>query len=213
MKKVLSGIRKFQNEVLPERKALFDRLATGQNPPILFVTCADSRIDLNLVTQTDPGYLFICRNAGNIVPPHSTMTGGITASIEYAVAVLGVKHAIVCGHTDCGAIRAATHLDELASLPHVRSWLTHCQAAIASVRHVHGAVDEEHLLDLIRENVLVQMQNMRTHPEVAARLRTHTLKLHGWVYNIETGEVDCYDQASDTWTSVLEREAELTLVD
>ena len=107
MDHVISGVAKFQKEVYPGKKAAFQKLANGQNPEVLFITCSDSRIDPNLVTQTEPGELFICRNAGNIVPPHSNQTGGMTASIEFAVAALGVTHIVVCGHTDCGAMKGA----------------------------------------------------------------------------------------------------------
>ena len=95
MDHVISGVAKFQQEVFPEKKAAFKKLATSQNPEVLFITCSDSRIDPNLVTQTEPGDLFICRNAGNVVPPHSNQTGGMTASIEFAVAALGVTPAPV----------------------------------------------------------------------------------------------------------------------
>lgn len=209
MKHVLSGIKKFQEEVFPERRALFDKLAGGQHPPILLVTCADSRIDPSLITQTEPGYLFICRNAGNVVPPHSQTTGGVTASIEYAVAVLGVKHIIVCGHTDCGAIKAATQLEQLDDLPHVKEWLTHCRAAVETVRYRHGTVGPENLAELTKENVLAQVHNLRTHPVVAARFRSGLIRLHAWVYDIESAEVFCYDEEHDSWPSVFERQAAL----
>ena len=107
MKHIIKGVLDFQKYAFPERQALFNSLADTQNPEVLFITCSDSRIDPNLVTQTHPGDLFICRNAGNVVPPHSTSTGSMTASIEYAVAVLGVKHIIICGHTNCGAMKGA----------------------------------------------------------------------------------------------------------
>ena len=125
MDHVISGVAKFQNEVYPDKKATFQKLANGQNPEVLFITCSDSRIDPNLVTQTDPGELFICRNAGNIVPPHSNETGGMTASIEFAVAALGVEHIVLCGHTDCGAMKGAINPEGLSSLHRVKEWLDH----------------------------------------------------------------------------------------
>ncbi len=130
MEKLISGLAKFQKTEFQKNKSLFKKLANKQEPETLFITCSDSRIDPNLITQTDPGELFICRNAGNIVPPHSLVTGGITASIEFAVMVLGVKHIIVCGHTDCGAMKGAMNPESVATLPHVSNWLSNCAAAL-----------------------------------------------------------------------------------
>lgn len=195
MDHVISGVAKFQNEVYPDKKATFQKLANGQNPEVLFITCSDSRIDPNLVTQTDPGELFICRNAGNIVPPHSNQTGGMTASIEFAVAALGVEHIVICGHTDCGAMKGAINPDALSSLPHVKEWLGHCRVAteVVKERCGHEALSIDDLEAVTMENVIQQMQHLRTHPAVAAKMATGHVKLHGWVYNIGTGEVLCYN--------------------
>ena len=197
MDHVISGVAKFQKEVFPEKKAAFKKLANGQNPEVLFITCSDSRIDPNLVTQTEPGDLFICRNAGNVVPPHSNQTGGMTASIEFAVAALGVTHIVVCGHSDCGAMKGALAPEGLTSLPHVKEWLGHCRVATEVVKEKCGCNElnpEEHLLMVTEENVVQQMQHIRTHPAVAAKLATGQVKLHGWFYNIATAEVTCYQE-------------------
>jgi len=198
MDHVISGVAKFQRDVYPEKKETFKKLATGQNPEVLFITCADSRIDPNLVTQTDPGELFICRNAGNIIPPHSNETGGMTASVEYAVAVLGVEDIVICGHTDCGAIKGALNVEQLKGLPHVKEWLSHCRSAMEIVRERNGidteaCIGHEHLGEAIEENVLQQLQHLRTHPAVAAKLATGKVRLHGWVYDIEKGDMRCSD--------------------
>lgn len=196
MKKILTGVRKFQTEVYPERKELFQRLAHGQKPEALFITCADSRIDPSLITQTEPGELFICRNAGNIVPPHTGQTGGMTASIEYAVAALEVPNVIVCGHTHCGAMGAAANPASLERFPHVKNWLTHSQAAVRIVEeNAEDLSPEERLQALIEENVLMQLAHLRTHPYVAAALAKNRLQLHAWVYSIEDGEVLVYNEA------------------
>lgn len=209
MEHIVSGTLKFTRDVFPDHKALFDELAGGQSPEVLFVTCADSRVDPNLVTQTRPGDLFICRNAGNIVPPHISHAGGVTASIEYAVAVLGVPHIVVCGHTDCGAMKGALATGALSDLPHVREWLDHARSAVEIVKSRHGHCGPEHLDELTEENVLVQLQHLRTHPMVAARLRTNDLQLHGWIYELESGEVRCYDESSDRFIPMEERYARL----
>lgn len=195
IEKLIAGVKQFQKNFFRERKALFNELATGQHPEFLFITCSDSRIDPNLLTQTIPGQLFICRNAGNIVPPHSTFTGGITASIEYAVCVLGIKHIIVCGHSDCGAMAAALNTSELGDLPHVKTWLGHSRGAVEATRarcncgESSDTNDVRQLHMLIEENVLQQLQHLRTHPSVAARIATGDIQLHGWLYDIGTGDV------------------------
>ncbi|UTW48689.1 carbonic anhydrase [Bacterioplanoides sp. SCSIO 12839] len=196
--KIIEGVLNFRENVYPERKDLFGTLATGQSPHVLFITCSDSRIDPNLVTCADPGDLFICRNAGNIIPPHSNETGGMTASVEYAVAVLGVDDIVICGHTDCGAVKGALNVDQLKGLPHVKEWLSHCRSAMEIVRERNGidseaCIGHEHLDEAIEENVLQQLQHLRTHPAVAAKLATGKVRLHGWVYDIEKGEIRCSD--------------------
>lgn len=205
MKRVVPGVVQFRNEVFAEHQELFAKLAGGQHPNVLFMTCADSRIDPNLITQSKPGDLFICRNAGNMIPPHGRTAGGITASIEYAVAVLGVRHILVCGHTDCGAMKAAIHPEALTRLPAVQDWLGNARAAIEIVRERHGEINDELMDEVITENVLVQIQHLKTHPTVAARLATKSLQVHGWVYNIQSGDVSCYDERVGRFVSLEQR--------
>ena len=202
MKKLLEGVSKFKEEVFPGQTALFSELAVGQDPETLFITCSDSRIDPNLITQTAPGELFICRNAGNIVPPHERYAGGTTASIEFAVSALGVKYVVVCGHTDCGAVKGAMHPESLTSLPHVSDWLAHTQAAVATVEARHSGLKPEHLAELTRENVVLQLRHLMTHPSVAAAVATGKTQLHGWVYDIGKGDIQCYDSRDDVWRAV-----------
>ena len=211
MDHVISGVAKFQKEVYPEKKGTFEKLANGQSPEVLFITCSDSRIDPNLVTQTDPGELFICRNAGNIVPPHSNQTGGMTASIEFAVAALGVSHIVVCGHTDCGAMKGALNPEAPSSLPHVKEWLGHCRCATEVVKERHGEVGYEQLEEVTQENVVQQLQHLRTHPTVAAKIAAGKVKLHGWVYNIGSGDVLCYDESTQTFERMSQAYAEQKL--
>ena len=194
MDKLIAGVKKFQTEVFPERKALFDELATGQDPRILFITCADSRIDPVMLTQTTPGELFICRNAGNIIPPHRSSTGGMTASLEYAVSVLGVKDIILCGHSDCGAMKGALNYESLNDLPHVQDWLGHARGALAATQarcqcSKTDMAQGEQLRMLTEENILQQLQHLRTHPAVVAKLAIKEIRIHGWLYDIGTGEV------------------------
>jgi carbonic anhydrase len=209
MEKVISGIVKFQKDAFENRRQLFAELAGGQSPEVLFITCADSRIDPNLVTQAEPGDLFICRNAGNIVPPHVKTAGGVTASIEYAVAVLGIKDIVVCGHTDCGAMKGALNPNALKGLPHVHDWIDHSRAAVEVVKAKRGRAGIEELLEVTEQNVLLQLQHLRTHPAVAARVSNGDIELHGWVYDIETGGVTAYDQKSQKFLAIDEHYASL----
>ena len=194
MEKVLKGLIRFQKEVFAKKKEVFDALSKQQKPSVLFVTCSDSRIDPSLLTQTDPGDLFIIRNAGNLIPTYGVAIGGSTATIEYGVSVLQVKDIIVCGHTDCGAMKGLLNPETLQELPAVKAWLQHAETTVRIVKdHYAHLKGDELFAATIRENVLVQLDHLRTHPAVATRLRRGDLRLHGWVYSIGTGEVWAYD--------------------
>ncbi|WP_416879021.1 carbonic anhydrase [Litorimonas sp.] len=203
-----AGVLKFQSAVFPEKESLFEELSHGQSPEALFITCADSRIETGMITQTGPGELFICRNAGNIVPPHTEHTGGMTASIEYAVAVLKVPHIVVCGHSGCGAMAGAMNPEGLDSLPHVKRWLGYSKAAVSIVDKLgDDMTDDEKMSFLIEQNVLLQLQHLRTHPSVAAALAKGEVQLHGWVYDIKSGAVTAYDEKQKQFQFVDERYA------
>ncbi|WP_010582032.1 carbonic anhydrase [Schlesneria paludicola] len=194
MQKLIQGIHQFQGKSFLPLQGLFEQLAKGQNPETLFITCSDSRIDPNLLTQAKPGDLFILRNAGNIVPPHGAGNGGEAATIELAVAALGVKDIIICGHSHCGAMQGLLNPEKVASLPAVSSWLSHAEMTRRIMRENYGHLEGERLLTAtVEENVLVQLENLRTLPAVGSRLVRGDLHLHGWVYKIETGEVFAYD--------------------
>jgi len=209
MEKVIEGVVKFKNSSYEDRKQLFAELANGQSPEVLFITCSDSRIDPNMVTQTEPGELFIIRNAGNIVPPHARVAGGVTASIEFAVAALGIKHIVVCGHTDCGAMKGALNPGALTDLPHVQEWLDHSRAAVDVVKAKYGQATHEELDKVTEENILLQLQHLRTHPAVAAKLSTGEVDMHGWVYDIKHGTVSAYDETKSDFVPIEERYASL----
>ncbi len=185
MKRILQGVVRFQNDVFPRQKKHFERLAGSQSPEYLFITCSDSRVVPSLITQTEPGELFIIRNAGNIVPPYSDFPGGVSATIEYAVVALGVRHIVVCGHTDCGAMKGILDPESVREMRSVANWLHHADAARQVVQDVHPELEGDARLPAItRENVAAQLRNLATHPCVAARQANGTLGLYGWVYNI-----------------------------
>lgn len=205
MAKVLEGFLQFSSEVYQEHRELFDSLKNQQNPQVLFITCADSRIDPTLITRADPGELFICRNIGNIVPAYGEMLGGVSAVVEYAVSALKVTDILVCGHSDCGAMKALRDPEsaQLASMPTVQSWLRNAHAALSVVRARHPEADGDRLTHLlVEENVLLQLQHLRTHPPVAAGLAAGTLRLHGCVYNIGSGHMDLYSETEQRFRAV-----------
>lgn len=196
MEKLMRGLQHFQKNVFPAKRELFERLAKGQQPSTLFITCADSRVVPDLFTQSEPGELFVIRNAGNIVPPYSRQPGGVTATIEFAVVALGVSHIIVCGHTDCGAMKGLLHPEKLTEMPTVASWLMQAEATRRLVRENYQSADESGLVEaMIRENVLMQLQNLQTHPSVVSRVARGELSLYGWIYDIKQGHVDSFDAA------------------
>lgn len=210
MPQFAAGVVKFQQEVFPKKRDLFERLSQGQSPEALFITCSDSRIETAMITQTDPGELFIIRNAGNIVPPHTKQTGGTTASIEFAVAVLEVPHIVVCGHTECGAMKGAMNPEGLDALPHVREWLGYSKAAVDITTALGEDLSEQQRMRLLLEqNVMLQLQHLRTHPTVATALAQKQLRLHGWVYDIKSGDVCAYDDETDSFQPVAERYADV----
>lgn len=193
MQKLVQGIHRFQSEHFVANRELWARLSRGQSPETLFITCSDSRISPNLLTGTSPGELFIIRNAGNIVPPHG-VGGGEAASIEFAVAGLEVKDIVVCGHSLCGAMKALIDPSKVANLPALRDFLKHADATRKIVDERYGHLDVEARERVtVQENVLVQLEQLRTHPVVAERLERGKLRLHAWVFKIETGEVFAYE--------------------
>jgi carbonic anhydrase len=205
MQKLVEGIHAFQSHIFRDQHELFQRLTQGQNPQALFITCSDSRINPNLITQTDPGELFIIRNAGNIIPPYGTANGGEGATIEFAVAALEVPDVIVCGHSHCGAMKGLVEPETLRDLPAMRAWLSYAEETRRIVREKYtDRTDTALLTTAVEENVLVQIENLRTHPTVASALARGKLKLHGWVYKIETGEVFAYDPERGQFAPVIE---------
>jgi carbonic anhydrase len=210
LEKLVAGILKFQECQFKEHQVLFQSLAKAQKPDVLFITCSDSRIDPCLITQTHPGDLFIARNAGNLVPPHySQATTDMHASIEFAMEVLGVRHIVICGHTDCGAMKGALRPESVKHLHHVSNWLSNAAAASAKIHARHRELADESLDELTLENVVLQLKHLETHPSVSARLAVDAVLLHGWVYDIEKGEIYCYESDSRKFAPVKDHYAHI----
>lgn len=204
MKDIIEGFLKFHSEAYPKRADLFKHLATRQNPRTLFISCSDSRLIPELVTQREPGGLFVIRNAGNIVPSYGPEPGGVSASVEYAVTALQVNDVVICGHSDCGAMSAIANCTCMDNMPAVGSWLRYADSARVVNESLSHTSDRARIESMVRENVIAQIENIKTHPSVRLALRENRLALHGWVYDIETGTIDALDGATHDFVSLAE---------
>lgn len=190
----IDGYKEFRRDIFPSKKDLFEKLASGQQPHTLFVTCSDSRVVPDLILQTNPGELFIVRNAGNMIPPYGGMVGGVAATIEYGLMALGIRQIVVCGHSDCGAMKGVLHPDLVKDLPTVSAWLRSGSAARLVTLECYPELSEQEQLEVLtRENILAQVDNLRTHPCVAALMAKGMLAVHAWHYAIATGVVTAFD--------------------
>jgi carbonic anhydrase len=196
IKRILKGLNQFQTNYFTLHQEMFRQLSQGQTPEILFITCSDSRIDPNLLTQTKPGELFIIRNVGNIIPTHGSSNSSEGAGVEYAVSALNIKHIIVCGHSHCGSMKALLQLNSLnEEMPLVYDWLKHhAESTRRLLRDNYKNYDGEELLKIaVEQNVLTQIENLETYPVIRSKLHGGKLSLHAWVYEIETGQIFAYD--------------------
>lgn len=204
MESLIKGYRKFITGVFPQRREQFHLLADSQAPEYLFMTCADSRVVPDLILGTGPGDLFIARNVGHVVPPAGADASGVTATIEYAVEVLRVRHAIICGHSDCGALKAAAERNKLQDLPECSRWLTRVEAAFNHRQPLNPADGETaEMAALIRGNVVAQLLNLREQPSVARALQEGRLAVHGWYYDILSGRIEQYDERTRRFTPLI----------
>ncbi|BBC26350.1 carbonic anhydrase [Pseudanabaena sp. ABRG5-3] len=200
MRKLIRGLREFKDNHFPSHLELFEKLGMGQKPRVLFITCSDSRIDPNLLTKADVGELFIMRNAGNIIPPYGSLSGE-GATIEYAIQSLEIEQVIVCGHTHCGAMNGLLKLEHLREeMPIVYEWLKLAEGTRRLVKENYSHLRNKELLEITSaENVLTQIDHLKTYPLVRSRLYQGRLNIYGWVYNLETGEVLAYDPVSHSY--------------
>lgn len=202
MTRILQGVLDFQRRIFDGKKQLFENLGKGQQPLALFITCADSRISPDLLAQTQPGELFMLRNAGNIVPPYGAVCGGEDATVEYAVKHLRVRDVILCGHAKCGAMQGLLQPEALQTLPAVARWIEHSRDVLPKVGE--GTL-EERLARAIEQNVLLQLEHLRSHPAVQAAIEARALRLHGWVYDFEKGAVQVYDPLKGQFVPLVEQ--------
>ncbi len=208
MNRLYKGIHKFQESYFKKEEEFFQRLSHEQKPDILFITCADSRVDPNLVTQSNPGEIFIVRNMGNIVPPQDAIKdkNSVAAALEYAILNLKVTDIIVCGHSNCGAMNMLYEDEQKLSLmPHLSEWLE-LSAPVRDfvLKHYSDSTEDIRQRVTEEENILFQLQNIQTYPFVKQALDEKTLYLHGWYYSIGTGNIYSYNAAEDVFEIISE---------
>lgn len=198
MHPLMEGVHRFRNDEFGNYRSLFQRLSTeGQNPHTLFITCSDSRVLAELITQSKPGDLFVVKNIGNIVPPAAATgsTNSTAAAIEFAVESLRVSDIVICGHSQCGAMNALLSDTPSERMPHLQEWLTLANPVRDIMRSQYGHVpDPEQRKDIAAgENVLFALENLHSYYCVQDRLMDGSLRLHGWFFKIATAELFAYN--------------------
>ena len=198
MQRLIEGVHKFQKDEFGNYRKLFRKLSQeGQNPHTLFITCSDSRVLAELITQSKPGDLFVVKNVGNIVPPANVRgdTNSTAAAIEFAVDTLKVSVIVICGHSQCGAITALLDSKPVSkNTPHLRDWLNLASPVMETIKkdydHLQGAARETAAAE---ENVLFGLDSLHSYSCVQERLMDGSLRLHGWFFKIATAELFAYD--------------------
>ena len=198
MQSLIEGVHKFRQSEFGRRQELFKRLSReGQNPHTLFITCADSRVLAELITQSEPGDLFVVKNIGGMIPSFDAKgsTNSTAAAIEFAVEILNVQDIVVCGHSQCGAVAALMSDLKNSATPHLTEWLQLAAPvrAVVEKEYYHLKRESDRLRAAEEENVLFALENLHTYPGVEARLEKGTLHLHAWFFLIKTAELFAYD--------------------
>jgi carbonic anhydrase len=203
--KLISGHQRFR-EKFESNHEVFEKLAEeGQNPKVLWIGCSDSRVVPELITGADPGELFDVRNIANVVPPASSAACAAGAAVEYAVIHLHVRHIVVCGHTDCGGIKALEAPPDPGGQPHITSWLELARPAREKILSSDISEDDRYL-ETIKVNALMQCENLRSYPCVADGERAGNLSIHAWLYDLHTGKILAFDETSGKWGPVAEQQ-------
>lgn len=217
MKKLIQGIIDFRMRKHPGYKETFAKLALGQQPDVLFVACSDSRVAVNVFASTEPGDLFVVRNVGNMIPPSGMLGMSIgdeseLAALEFALLNLGVKHIIVCGHSECGAMIAIYNGRDKVEAPHLRSWLAHGQSSLDLLEACKGEPSKIAPHNRLSQlNVLQQLEHLKTYPIVTERMKSGQLRLHGWWFDIAEAEVYFYSEKEDRFLVFTEESLQLML--
>jgi carbonic anhydrase len=209
MQRLIEGVHKFRNDEFGNYRKLFRKLSReGQNPHTLFITCSDSRVLAELITQSQPGDLFVVKNIGNIVPPANVTgdTNSTAAAIEFAVETLRVSDIVICGHSQCGAMSALLDKNPASELmPHLRDWLGIAAPVLETMKNDYAHLTEKDAREnaAAEENVLFALDNLHSYPCVQDRLADGTLRLHGWFFKIATAELFAYDPETRQFTPLV----------
>jgi len=202
MKKLIQGIVNFRKYRIADYREKFSKLALGQAPDTLFIACSDSRVVPNLFASTDPGDLFVIRNVGNLIPPcnadgHSEIDKSEWAAIEFSILQLSISDIIVCGHSECGAIQASLQGRQTIAGDHLRSWLKYAEQAASMIHKIEfsGEPLTEHNR-ISQANVLLQQDHLKTYPLIQEKMAAGCLRLHGWWFDIGSGNVYAFDEAT-----------------
>lgn len=203
MQKLVQGVQRFLRTVHAIDAELYQRLSAGQSPDTMLVTCSDSRVVPHVICQSSPGDLFVLRNAGNIVPPATASATAEAATVEFGVVGLGVRDIVVLGHSHCGAMQAVVDPARLEGLPLTAKWLENASEARRAVLESFSDADPEtRLMGAIEANVLAQLENLQSYPVVAEARAEGKLRLHGWVWHIDSGVVRAFDPPSGTFVAL-----------
>lgn len=215
MERLYKGIQKFQQTHFKKEEDYFKHLSKGQSPDVLFFTCSDSRVDPNLITQSKPGELFIVKNVGNIVPPCLPMRKKTctAAAIEFAILKLKITDIVVCGHSDCAALKAL-YLDEkdFDEMPNLKDWVeTASNVRELVLRNNHDPSYKARIEMTEKEYIIQQLDNLRTYPLITEALKEERLTLHGWYYEIGTGTIYAYNNKSRAFDRIHCKEQDLEI--
>jgi carbonic anhydrase len=206
MKKLVKGILEFRQKLLPQYRENFAHLALGQSPDTLFIACSDSRVVPNLFASTNPGDLFVIRNVGNLIPTfNSPSSNGEAAAIEFALTNLPIENIIVCGHSECAAMKAVALGVDQSDEPHLKAWLSHCRCSLSPSEKETVSLSPHNILS--QKNVLEQMEHLKTYPLVQEKIKNNSLQIHGWYFDIATGDVYAYEEEFKQFTLIDEKEA------
>jgi carbonic anhydrase len=203
---ILAGIAEFQQYFEENREYMVRLAMQGQSPEALYIGCSDSRVPMELLAKLEPGNLFVTRNVANIVPPYGTGEMGVGAVVEYGVLHLHVQHIIILGHTGCSGLKALDHPPDWSREPHLARWIENARPAKTKVE-ASGLPEVERPLATVRENVLLQLEHLRSYDPVREGERKGTLTLHGWVYHLETGVFEAYNPQTRTWEALKAEDA------
>ena len=198
---LISGYGKFKDSHGKQR-SYWARLAReGQHPRVLWIGCSDSRVIPEQITTARPGDLFVMRNVANVVPPYGTTGDAASAVLEFAVLELGVEHIVVCGHTNCSGVGAVLDRGSMNSTSYLARWLSLIRPALSQVEAL-GLNEEDLYLETIKANVLLQRGNVKSYPDVGHALKVDRLTLHGWLFDLESGDLTAYDDATNKWQNI-----------